>query len=103
LAVEGEEVVGTCAAIHRGGSTVEIAKLVTAPCARRRGIGRLLALTAIEYAKGIGAEKVVLVSSSKLNSALALYASMGFIDRPLPAQPEYASADVYMELMLSAD
>jgi len=102
LALEGEEVMGTCAAIHRSGSTVEIAKLVTAPCARRRGIGRLLALTAIDYAKGIGAEKVVLVSSSKLHPALALYASIGFMDRPLPAQPGYVSADVYMELVLSA-
>ena len=102
LAVENEIVVGTCAADHAGGSTVEIAKLVTAPFARRRGIGRLLAQTVIDYATGIGARKVVLVSSTKLKSALGLYASMGFVHRPLPAQPGYASADVTMELVLSA-
>jgi len=102
LAVENGNLVGTCAAVHGGGSTVEIAKLVTAPFARRRGIGRLLAQTVIEYAKGKGAKKVLLVSSTKLKSVLGLYASMGFIHRPLPAQPGYASADVYMELVLSA-
>ena len=101
LAVEDGAVVGTCAAIYGDGPTVEIAKLVTAPWARRRGIGRLLAQTVIDYARGIGAKKVVLVSNTKLKSALGLYASMGFGHRPLPAHPEYASADVYMELELS--
>ena len=102
LAVEDGTVVGTCAAIHHGGTIVEIAKLVTAPLARRRGIGRRLAQTVIAYAKGIGAKKVVLVSNTKLKSALALYTSLGFLHQPLPAKPGYASADVYMELVLSA-
>ncbi|WP_319405309.1 GNAT family N-acetyltransferase [uncultured Desulfosarcina sp.] len=102
LAVENGAVVGTCAAILGNGPTVEIAKLVTAPLARRRGIGRLLAQTVIDYAGGIGAKKVVLVSNTKLKSALGLYASMGFVHQPLPAQPGYASADVYMELVLFA-
>jgi GNAT superfamily N-acetyltransferase len=103
IAVEDGAVVGTCAAILGAGPAVEIAKLVTVPVARRRGIGRLLAQTAIDYAKGIGAKKVVLVSNTKLKSALGLYASMGFLHQPLPAQTEYASADVYMELVLSTD
>jgi len=103
LAVEDGAVVGTCAAIQSGGPAVEIAKLVIAPIARRRGIGRLLAQTVIDYARGIGANKVVLVSNTKLKSALGLYASMGFLHQPLPAQPEYVSADVYMELVLSTD
>ena len=101
LAVENEIVIGTCAAIHRSGLTVEIAKLSAAPFARRRGIGRLLTQTVIDYARSIGAIKVILVSSTKLKTALRLYESMGFIHRPLPPQPAYASADVYMELKIS--
>ncbi|MBC2711487.1 MAG: GNAT family N-acetyltransferase [Desulfosarcina sp.] len=102
LAVENGNVLGTCAAIHGSGLTVEIAKLVAAPLARRRGIGRLLTQTVIDYARCIGAKKVVLVSSTKLKSALRLYESMGFVYQPLPAQSRYASADVYMELVISA-
>lgn len=102
FAVEKGQVLGTCAAIYEGGSSVEIAKLAVASLARRRGIGRLLTSTVIEHARCLGAKKVVLVSNRKLKSAIRLYESMGFCHRPLPAQPGYASADVYMELLLSA-
>jgi len=101
FAVEREAVLGTCAAIRHSGEVVEIAKLAVAPSARQRGIGRLLTRTVIEYAQGIGALKVSLVSSTKLVSALRLYESMGFIPKPFPEQSDYASADVYMELVLS--
>ncbi|MCP3932410.1 MAG: GNAT family N-acetyltransferase, partial [Bacteroidetes bacterium] len=36
FAVENSNVLGTCAAIHDGGATVEIAKLAVAPSAQRR-------------------------------------------------------------------
>ena len=100
FAVEGEIVVGTCAAIRHSSNFIEIAKLAVAPSARRRGIGRLLTQTAIEYAQGIGASKVFLVSSTKLKSALRLYESMGFIHTTPPEKLDYASADVYMEMVL---
>jgi len=101
LAVEGEVVLGTCAAILHCNETVEIAKLAVAHLVQRRGIGRLLVQTVIEYARSIGAQKVSLVSNSRLKSALRLYESMGFVHAPLPEQPGYASADVYLELTLS--
>ncbi|RLC09344.1 MAG: MarR family transcriptional regulator [Deltaproteobacteria bacterium] len=101
LAVEKETVLGTCAAIRHSIEVVEIAKLAVTPSAQRRGIGRLLTQTAIEYAHGMGAQKVSLVSSTKLGSALKLYESMGFISKSLPEQLDYISADVYMELVLS--
>jgi len=100
FAVEREVVVGTCAAICHCSEVIEIAKLVVAPLAQQRGIGRLLTQTVIEYARSIGARKVSLISSTRLKSALRLYESMGFVHASLPVQPEYASADVYMELVL---
>ena len=101
FAVERETVLGTCAAIRHSIEVVEIAKLAVTPSAQRRGIGRLLTQPAIEYAHGMGAQKVSLVSSTKLGSALKLYESMGFISKSLPEQLDYVSADVYMELVLS--
>ena len=101
FAVEREVVLGTCAAIRHSNKVVEIAKLAVAPSAQRRGIGRMLTKAVIEYSRDIGVWRVFLVSSTKLKSALRLYESMGFTPKPLPEQPDYASADVYMELVLS--
>ncbi|MBW2612892.1 MAG: GNAT family N-acetyltransferase [Deltaproteobacteria bacterium] len=68
--------------------------------AQQRGIGRLLVQTVIDHARRMGAKKISLVSSTRLVSALRLYASMGFVSKPLPKNPGYASADVYMERVL---
>ena len=100
FAVEGESVLGTCAAIRHSGRSVEIAKLAVTPSARKRGIGRMLTEAVIEYSRDLGALKLFLVSNTKLTSALRLYESMGFVHAPLPEKQAYASADVYMELPL---
>lgn len=101
LALMDGAVVGTCAAIARDARTVELAKLAVAESARGRGIGKLLSTTAIEWARERGAERVVLVSSTRLTTALRLYERLGFIHAELPADPGYESADVYMELQLT--
>ena len=101
FAVEGDIVLGTCAAIRHCSKVVEVAKLAVAHSAKRHGIGRLLIRTVIEYARSVRARKVSLVSSTRLRSALRLYESMGFTHAPLPVKPAYTSADVYMELVIS--
>ena len=101
FAVEREAVLGTCAAIRKSSKLIEIAKLAVEPSAQGRGIGRILTKAVIEYSRDVGVWKVFLVSSTKLKSALRLYESMGFVHAPLPEKLDYASADVYMELMLS--
>lgn len=100
FAIEREIVVGTCAAIRYSSKIIEIAKLAVTPSAQGRGIGRMLTKTVTEYSKNVGALKVILVSSTKLKSALRLYESMGFVHAPLPEKMDYATADVYMELIL---
>jgi GNAT superfamily N-acetyltransferase len=114
VAVRGKEVLGTCAIAplppaaqgeSMGGRTTEgnvaeIVKLVVAPVARGQGLGRRLLEACLAYAREEDIRQVVLLSSSKLGSALRLYEAMGFQHQPLPAGARYATADVYMKLNL---
>jgi GNAT superfamily N-acetyltransferase len=100
FALVGGEVVGTCAAMWRDAETVELAKLGVTAAAQGRGIGRRLSETVVAWARAAGARKVVLISSTKLDAALRLYERLGFAYAPLPADPGYSTADVYMELRL---
>lgn len=100
FALRDGEVVGTAAAIWDGEDTVELAKLGVAASARGHGLGRDLTLAVIEFARSRGARRVTLVSSTKLQTAVRLYESMGFQHRPLPPDVGYVTADVYMEMEL---
>jgi GNAT superfamily N-acetyltransferase len=94
-------VVGTCAAIVRNPETIELAKLAVDGSVRGRGIGSQLAQTVITWARNRGAERMVLVSSTKLEAALRLYERLGFEYGQLPADTGYVTADIFMELKLS--
>ncbi|MBK6315239.1 MAG: GNAT family N-acetyltransferase [Blastocatellia bacterium] len=100
LAVSAGVVYGTCAVIPRDHETVELAKLAVAESARGRGLGKRLSLAAIQWARNRGSRCVVLVSSTKLTTALGLYERLGFEYADLPDDPGYASADVFMKLRL---
>lgn len=101
VALDAGEVVGTCAVLPHGPGELEIVKLAVAPAAQGQGLGRRLVEWCLAYARDQGAHRVVLVSSSRLRSALRLYESLGFQYRPMP-YIEYETADVYMELDLTA-
>lgn len=98
FALEKDAVVGTCAAVRHAKDHVEIAKLAVTPGSQGNGIGRLLTEAVIAYARHTNAVKIFLVSNARLKTALKLYESIGFDYAPLPANTEYASADIYMEL-----
>ena len=91
--VQGE-IVGTCALSKLADKKYELAKMGVIRSHRGLGIGRLLAEAAIEKARTLGAETVVLATSPKLEMANRLYHSMGFqaADRsvigPLPYKRE---------------
>ena len=101
VALQGTTVVGTCALIPIQEHIVELAKLAVAPSAQGQGLGRRLTETALTYASQTGVKQVVLLSSSRLTTALQLYESLGFCYAPVPDDQPYASADIYMELDLS--
>lgn len=100
IAVIGEDVVGTCAVIPQQAGVVGLAKLAVDERLRGYGLGKRLTETAIDWARRHGAQKVTLVSSTKLQTALRLYERMGFQYASLPADTGYETADIYMELSL---
>jgi DNA-binding MarR family transcriptional regulator/predicted GNAT family acetyltransferase len=94
------EVLGTCALIKTDEGRIELAKMGVVKPARGSGIGKLLALSALEKAREMGAQTLHLESNSRLAPAIGLYKSIGFVRQPFPTPSDYNRADVYMELSL---
>ena len=102
VARRNDEVVGTCAVVPHADGVLELLKLTVAPAAQGLGLGRRLVEACLVHARGRGARRLVLLSSSKLGAALRLYEGLGFRRAPMPPDAVYVTADVYMELDLSA-
>lgn len=100
VAIRGDEVLGTCAAIPHGPGVFELAKLAVSPAARGQGLGRKLVNACMAFARERNAHRLVLVSNTRLRSALRLYEALGFQHRTPPSPLPYTTADVYMELDL---
>ncbi len=73
------EVVGTCALLKHTESKYELAKMGVTRKYRSRGIGRRLTQTAIDKARTLGANTLVLATSKLLPVANHLYEDMGFL------------------------
>ncbi len=98
FALDGGEPVGTVAMIRYSAARYELAKMAVASSHQRRGIGESLGAAAIAFARDAGAETVFLLTNSSLAGAIRLYDRLGFRHAVDPDPPEYARADVYMEL-----
>ena len=83
----GGERVGCCELIKLGEGTYEIAKMAVAEAHQRRGYGEMLLRAMIEHARGLGARRLLIESSSKLPAALGLYRKVGFSDVPQDRRP----------------
>jgi putative acetyltransferase len=103
VALQDGIVIGVCGIIPRTAAEFELVKLAVDPTARGLGLGRRLAELAIGFARERGAQRVALSTSSKLTVANALYRKLGFVARPTPETPDFATADVYLELALRGD
>ncbi|HET6577727.1 MAG TPA: GNAT family N-acetyltransferase [Gemmatimonadales bacterium] len=102
VALHNGEVIGTCAVVPHGTEELELAKLTVAPEFRGHGTGRLLVERCLAYAREQGARRVMLVSNSRLATALRLYESLGFRYCPVPEAKKYDVADVSMILRLDS-
>lgn len=100
FALDGDRVLGTCAALRKSASEIELAKLGVVPEAQSRGVGRRLCEAVIDLARRSGATRVVLTSNHKLTAALRLYRALGFRDAPIPEGLPWVTVDVYMTLEL---
>ena len=91
---------GTCAMIRHDAETFELAKMAVEPAAQGRGYGDRLVEAAVEFARGAGARRIILVSNTLLGPALNLYRKHGFCDVPLDPANGYTRADIQLELSL---
>jgi len=103
FAVQGEDVIGTCALLRDSNDGFELCKMAVAPDARGRGIGEVLLQSAIDYAAAQGARRVWLLSASSLKSAISLYEKFGFQRIALGDTPGYEKCNVRMQLGLNRD
>ncbi|MBU0983094.1 MAG: bifunctional helix-turn-helix transcriptional regulator/GNAT family N-acetyltransferase [candidate division Zixibacteria bacterium] len=100
--VDGE-IVGTVALIRHSVTTLELAKMAVTERVRGRQVGRKLAQAAIERARSLGAERLILFTSPQLEAAVSLYHAMGFRDAVLPESdmPQYQRCTIAMTLDLT--
>ena len=98
FALDGDEAIGTVAMVRYTAARYELAKMAVEPSHQGRGIGQMLGAAAIAFARDAGAETVFLLTNSSLVGAIRLYERLGFCHAVDPDPPEYARADVYMEL-----
>jgi GNAT superfamily N-acetyltransferase len=90
----GGQIVGTCALLKHTDKKYELAKMGVTERFQGRGIGRRLVQVAIETARALDAETLVLATSRLLPAANHLYESLGFgyVDNsvigPLPYKRE---------------
>ena len=94
--------VGCVALRPSGEGEFEISKMAVASELRGQGIGRRLLSHTIDQARLLGACRLMLGSSTRLESAVHLYERLGFQHVPVERRPvsPYARADVFMELDL---
>jgi N-acetylglutamate synthase-like GNAT family acetyltransferase/uncharacterized damage-inducible protein DinB len=93
------QIIGTVALIFICTGIYELAKMTVREDFRGLGAGKFLCNAAIEEAKKLNADKLVLFTNSKLKNAIAVYHKFGFKEVPLGGQ-EYSRANIKMELSL---
>lgn len=94
-----DEVAGTVAMQKVNDKVYEMAKLAIDKQFQGQKLSNLLVDACIDFAKKKNAEKIMLVSSTKLTPALNLYRKYNFIETPLD-ETDYHRADIQMELYL---
>jgi len=99
MATIDNEIAGTVALKKVDDTTYEFTKMAVAEKFQRRGLGEALGKAAIEKARILGAEKLLLYSHTSLRPALLLYRKMGF--KEISLEPGiYSRSDIKMELSL---
>lgn len=99
LARLNNEIVGCVAVVNTGSTGFELAKMAVSPDVQGQGIGKRLALVAIDYARQLGVKTLWLESNRVLTPALTMYERVGFREVPSVPTP-YARADIRMQMDL---
>ncbi|HTJ51739.1 MAG TPA: GNAT family N-acetyltransferase [Cyclobacteriaceae bacterium] len=99
MATHNDAIAATCALKFVSPGVYEFTKMAVDEQLQGVGIGKVLALAAIEKAKEMGAHTIILFSSRKLKPAIALYRKLGF--REVPVDGVYKRSDIKMRLSLT--
>jgi len=94
--VSDNEVVGVCALFNEGNNVYELARMAVSPKHQGKGHGEKLINACLSKAKEIKAQKVYLVSNSKLKIAISLYKKHGFKITSTEQHPVYSRANITM-------
>jgi ribosomal protein S18 acetylase RimI-like enzyme len=98
MAYAEDEVAGTVALKYNAPGVYEFTKMAVDEKFRGKKIGETLAHAAIEKARQLKAQKIILYSNTKLKAAIGLYRKLGFKEVPVDAL--YKRSDIKMELEL---
>lgn len=94
------QIIGTVALIYVNRGVLEMAKMAVDERFQGLGAGKFLCKSAINEAKKMNADKIILVTNSQLKTAIAIYHKFGFKEIPV-IENEYQRADTKMELLLT--
>jgi GNAT superfamily N-acetyltransferase len=93
------EIIGTFALIKVDGNTYEIAKMAVTEKYQNRGIGKMLMDVAIQKAKDLNLNRIILYSNTNLATAVNMYFKYGF--RVIPKSDFHNNrANIKMEMIL---
>ncbi len=101
FAKTGEKIIGVVALMPTHKPDVyELTKMGVKKSSRNKGVGKLLIKKCIEQATENKLKKVIIYSNRKLENAIYLYKSFGFIEVELEKKSNYQRADIKLELLL---
>jgi N-acetylglutamate synthase-like GNAT family acetyltransferase len=95
--LEGETAVGTCAMVPHGPDCYELAKMAVSPKMRGKGYGDQLMTAIINWAKEKKAKRIMILSNTILEPAIALYLKHGFQVVSLGPHPDYQRSDIELQ------
>ena len=99
MASVDDEIAGTVALKYVEPGVYEFTKMAVDEKFQGQKVGLALAEAALQKAKTLGAEKIILYSRTKLIPALNLYRKLGFVEIPLDGP--YKRSDIKMQLIIS--
>lgn len=100
FAVENGKVLGCVALLKHNNSDYELSKLAVSPEAQGKGLATALFDSALEYAKSLNAQKIIIESNTILTPALGLYKKYGFTEVK-DFTPHYRRVNVKFEKVLN--
>jgi N-acetylglutamate synthase-like GNAT family acetyltransferase len=94
--ISNNEVIGVCALFNEGNDVYELARMAVSPKHQGKGFGDKLINACLSKAREIKANKIYLVSNTRLEAAIALYKKHGFKTVSTEHHPVYSRANITM-------